>query len=173
MPTTPKGIVYPDSSGHTRLWEHLQALAETADAAVEEATPGGLSSYRSTSAASIPDSTFTTVGSWTVAADAGYGSFNTSNGTLTVSAAGVYMVRGQFAWASSVAGRRIALLRVNGVEEARSDHGSGGFATSTLTTMVSLAAGNSIVFNVYQSSGSGLALQSTVSHQINVVRLGG
>lgn len=31
MPTTPRGLLYPDSSGHTRIWEHLQALAESAD----------------------------------------------------------------------------------------------------------------------------------------------
>lgn len=29
MPNTVDGKVYPDSSGHTRLWEHLQALAES------------------------------------------------------------------------------------------------------------------------------------------------
>lgn len=32
MPTTPNGITYPDSSGHTRLWEHLQELANDVDA---------------------------------------------------------------------------------------------------------------------------------------------
>ena len=37
MPTTPRGIVYPNSSDHTRLWEHLQETAETADAAVDTA----------------------------------------------------------------------------------------------------------------------------------------
>ena len=31
MPTTPEGIVYPDSSGHTRLWEHFQTLADSID----------------------------------------------------------------------------------------------------------------------------------------------
>ena len=31
MPTTPKGLVYPDSSGHTRIWEHLQTLASGVD----------------------------------------------------------------------------------------------------------------------------------------------
>lgn len=36
MPETPSGIVYPDASSHTRLWEHLQALAESAEAAFLE-----------------------------------------------------------------------------------------------------------------------------------------
>jgi len=31
MPTTPLGITYPQSTDHTRLWEHLQALAESVD----------------------------------------------------------------------------------------------------------------------------------------------
>lgn len=31
MPTTGRGYVYPSSAGHTRLWEHLQALAESVD----------------------------------------------------------------------------------------------------------------------------------------------
>lgn len=35
MPQTDRGIVYPDSAGHTRLWEHLGTLAETADAAMD------------------------------------------------------------------------------------------------------------------------------------------
>lgn len=35
MPQTAKGIVYPDSSGSTRLWEHLENLAETADSAID------------------------------------------------------------------------------------------------------------------------------------------
>lgn len=29
MPATPRGYTYPDSGAHTRLWEHLQALADT------------------------------------------------------------------------------------------------------------------------------------------------
>jgi len=36
MPETAHGIVYPDASAHTRLWEHFQELAETADAALPE-----------------------------------------------------------------------------------------------------------------------------------------
>jgi hypothetical protein len=35
MPTTPGGIVYPNSSDHTRIWEHLQDLAESIDASRE------------------------------------------------------------------------------------------------------------------------------------------
>ena len=31
MPQTTQGLTYPDSSGHTRLWEHLQQLAEDVD----------------------------------------------------------------------------------------------------------------------------------------------
>lgn len=34
MPTTASGIIYPDSSGHNRLWEHLESLATSADTAI-------------------------------------------------------------------------------------------------------------------------------------------
>lgn len=37
MPQTTRGLVYPDSTGHTRTWEHWQTLAETADAAINTA----------------------------------------------------------------------------------------------------------------------------------------
>lgn len=43
MPATSRGITYPDSGAHTRLWEHFQALATTANdaitAAITAATP--------------------------------------------------------------------------------------------------------------------------------------
>lgn len=41
---TPRGLVYPDSSGHTRLWEHLQALADSTDDALD-AVEGVWASY--------------------------------------------------------------------------------------------------------------------------------
>jgi len=34
MPETPNGIIYPDASAHTRLWEHFQALADSVDTAL-------------------------------------------------------------------------------------------------------------------------------------------
>jgi hypothetical protein len=34
MPTSPRGIVYPDSSGHTRIWDHLHDMATSIDAAL-------------------------------------------------------------------------------------------------------------------------------------------
>lgn len=37
MPTTTKGIEYPASTGHTRIWEHLQDLATSADTAIDSA----------------------------------------------------------------------------------------------------------------------------------------
>jgi hypothetical protein len=36
MPQTPLGLTYPDSDGHTRLWEHLQTLADDTNDLVEE-----------------------------------------------------------------------------------------------------------------------------------------
>lgn len=37
MPETPRGITYPASDAHTRLWEHFQTLADTVDDAVDAA----------------------------------------------------------------------------------------------------------------------------------------
>lgn len=34
MPTTAKGLVYPDSTGDVELWDHLQNLADSADTAI-------------------------------------------------------------------------------------------------------------------------------------------
>lgn len=37
MPNTTRGITYPASDAHTRLWEHFQTLASTADSAITAA----------------------------------------------------------------------------------------------------------------------------------------
>jgi hypothetical protein len=43
MGQTARGLVFPDSGGHTRIWEHLESLANTADAAIGLAVmPGNL-----------------------------------------------------------------------------------------------------------------------------------
>lgn len=42
MGTTEHGIVYPDSDDHTRLWEHFQTLAESADDALAADADAGL-----------------------------------------------------------------------------------------------------------------------------------
>lgn len=34
MPTTSRGLIYPASTEHTRIWEHLQNLATSADTAI-------------------------------------------------------------------------------------------------------------------------------------------
>lgn len=46
MAETPRGIVYPESGAHTRLWEHFQTLADTTDDAIDAAA----------AAAVLPDS---------------------------------------------------------------------------------------------------------------------
>lgn len=64
MPTTPRGIVYPASSEHTRLWEHLQATADSADAALDLIAPravavdiGADSANATTTATDVADMT--------------------------------------------------------------------------------------------------------------------
>lgn len=41
MPNTPRGIPYPSSTGHTRLWEHLQALADKVDSLLGDGSVSG------------------------------------------------------------------------------------------------------------------------------------
>lgn len=40
MPNTAEGVTYPDSGGHTRLWEHLQTLATTVTTALQARIKG-------------------------------------------------------------------------------------------------------------------------------------
>lgn len=42
MPTTPRGIVYPDSDANTNLWEHFEALADSVDFAIGGDEDAGL-----------------------------------------------------------------------------------------------------------------------------------
>lgn len=56
MPTTPRGITYPTSSEHTRLWDHLEAVATSADAAIGDAV-AGLPKKILTGTSSIPAGT--------------------------------------------------------------------------------------------------------------------
>lgn len=41
MPTTAKGLVYPSSGDHTRIWEHLQNLATSIETALDTLLPPG------------------------------------------------------------------------------------------------------------------------------------
>src|SRR5690625_1346916 len=59
MPATAWGIWYPDSTAHTRLWEHFQQLAESVNATV--VPPIYASRYKSVDQP-LPQSTYTTVG---------------------------------------------------------------------------------------------------------------
>lgn len=53
MPATARGITYPDDAGHTRLWDHLQTVAETTDAALDDL---GVPVERQKGAANMPAS---------------------------------------------------------------------------------------------------------------------
>ena len=55
MPETPLGITYPASTAHTRMWEHLQQMAEDLDALITELKE-----------VQVIDSGYTVVGSFTM-----------------------------------------------------------------------------------------------------------
>lgn len=59
MPLTPRGLIYPVEADHTRLWEHLQNLADSADDAIGDidTTLVGYSSYAPTWSAATTNPT--------------------------------------------------------------------------------------------------------------------
>lgn len=113
MPTTPRGIVYPASSDHTRLWEHLQTLASTADAAVQ----------------AVADLTVVTLATDT-AVSAGFTTVETvtDSVTATLVAGQRYRVTWDGAFVSTIAGD-VVLYRI------REDNGAGTVLQSYRTTL--------------------------------------
>lgn len=83
MPTTPNfNLVYPDSTGSTRLWEHFQALALSTDTAIEARAPADWTSFSPT----MPGSTFgnaTSVGQYIQLGKLVHAMMNVTFGTTT------------------------------------------------------------------------------------------
>lgn len=55
MGQTPRGIRFPEESGHTRIWEHIEDTARSVDAALDGAVPAGVMVPFAGPAANIPD----------------------------------------------------------------------------------------------------------------------
>lgn len=154
MPTTPSGIVYPDSTGHTRLWEHLQALAES----VESALPIGKPSAKITTAAtqSLPNAAFTTILFSSTVWDSTGTMADLAGERIVVPDAGVYLVTAKASFTTSSTGRRIVAVHVNGVEAERMEVGTGFINILTIPVQLNLAAGAAVSMQQYQSSGGAL-----------------
>lgn len=94
MPNTTRGITYPASTAHTRLWEHLQTLAETVDDALEDVGPTAWTAFTPqlydattgvAAAQSSPWGRYALIGPSTVLAQAEVTSTNAITGGCAVS----------------------------------------------------------------------------------------
>jgi hypothetical protein len=88
-----------------------------------------------------------------------------SQTTMTVTVAGLYLVRGQFDWNSSAAGtRRLGSLILNGSTYLDDDDRSRpatGLGSVNLMAVVRLAGGDTLKLQAYQDSGGALSIVQT------------
>ncbi len=92
MPSTPRGITYPDSAAHTRLWEHLQTLAQSVDAAL--ANKPFIRVHR-LAAQPIAANTEVPISWDTVIENVGFAVPALPNAVVTVPKAGLYRIDGK------------------------------------------------------------------------------
>ncbi len=125
--------------------------------------------YDNASGQSIANNTVTTVTGWTEVSDRVGANFNATTGTFTAPATGIYQVGGQITFAPTNAGvDQIFQARVvgNGVLLALGQvpqEVASSITTSVIIPMtnVALSAGQTIVIQAYQNTGSAVALNST------------
>lgn len=117
MGTTGLGIEYPDSTDHTRLWEHFQTMADDIDALITTLrTPPSVRAYNNAGVAPangvltlVPLQAEST-GMKTVAA---MHSTVTNNSRIIASVNGVYHVMAGISYGANVTGRRVLQIRKN------------------------------------------------------------
>lgn len=133
MATTALGLIYPASTGHTRLWEHLQDLATSADTAITTATaPKPLCKLVLNANFSIANNSNTVTisfgsGSEAVKTVAGMHSTSVNTSRITPTVAGYYEFSGAVSLAGNTTGFRTHSIGKNGVRQAP----EGGVYTSS------------------------------------------
>lgn len=87
-------------------------------------------------------------------------SYNTGTDTWTVGKAGVYLIILNLCWVAQSGGRRTGIIRVNGNPVATNDiHSNAGLSITNLVVWTGpLAAGATIDFAAYQSSGTAVGI---------------
>jgi hypothetical protein len=178
MPTTSRGLVYPDSGGNVQLWTHLQNLATSADTAIGTAVaPGPICKLQLQTTHGVANSSNLTVpfatGTEIIKTDASIHSTTTNNTRVIPNKAGYYELKMHAWWATSTAGVRGVLPGKNGVAQApeyqwAATVPSGDFAVPELTTVLS-ANGTTDYFEMYvfQNTGGTLnLLGSAVSTRV-------
>lgn len=119
MPTTTRGLQYPDSSGNTEIWTHIQNLATTADTAIGTATaPGPYIKLVLPANQSIPNNTNTVVSfganSEVIKTDSSIHSTTVNTSRVTPNKAGIYEITWNVWWASNTGGVRGMHIAKNG-----------------------------------------------------------
>ncbi|RKN38445.1 hypothetical protein [Micromonospora endolithica] len=172
MPDTSRGITYPSSTGHTRIWEHFQTLADDVDGlfATVESRPAAV--LRSSAGQAIPNNAFTVVSLNTEDLDSHSGhSTATNNSRYTAPIAGWYRLSGGATFAGNATGRRgTRWLKnggsiVDGGDALGSNAGAGACAVAAAHSLVFLAAGDYIEMAVFQDSGNVLGTLSSGPNQ--------
>lgn len=135
--------------------------------------------YQSTSTQSIANATPTTVTGWAKVSDRVNANFNASTGTFTAPATGYYQVSCQLQYASAagVVGAFMgAEVVANGADVAFGQTWVQATGTTFLTvyvsTDVSLTAGQTLVIQAYQNSGSARALSgNALENYLSISRI--
>jgi hypothetical protein len=151
----------------------------TALAVTNNATIGGTLSasgndalmYQNSSGQSIPNSTATTVTTWTKVADRVNANFTASTGTFTAPANGYYHVSAQLLYSANTGTLNAvfgAYVVANGVTVAQGMTSREAAASSysdsaSVDCVVSLTTGQTIVLQAFQNSGSAVALNTTAA----------
>lgn len=122
-----------------------------------------------TGAQSIPTGANTAVTGWTTGFDAN-SNFTASTGTFTAPVTGYYVVHAQLTWGviagAGAAGRIMAVVFVNGVATnlqgiAPMSNTTQQFNSVQVSGIVSVTAGQTIVLDAFQGSGSSVSLLGT------------
>ena len=170
MPTTPNGLTYPDDSGHTRIWEHIEQLATDTDDSLSQLVAGELVSagpprvrLRQLTPQTIPSGSITAL--TFAAAGVRYdtaGLWDSVHPTrLTAPVDGLYAVsfKAQLDYATGGT-YRFASFSVNGSEYARFAAPAFGLS-GTLNGLgyqgydeIELNAGDYVEAGLYQDSGA-------------------
>lgn len=171
MPTTERGLTYPDSTGHTRLWEHLQTLAQNAEAALDALDAAPLAAMWKTAAQSTVSAAVTKV-TFPLAENADNPvdgiTADTAASEFTITRAGVYDFNAYLAFASHATGYRgFIIYRIpNGGAQTivASDYRPAVNGTATIATVSALGVpcgvGDRLFCSMVQTSGTALDISN-------------
>jgi hypothetical protein len=125
--------------------------------------------YQNTSGQSIPNNAFTTVTGWTKLFDRVNANFNAATGVFTAPAIGIYQVSAALGYVNSVSGavnNQYGIgISANGTVQCYSAFIAQITATTdhltTVSCLVSVSAGQTIVIQAFQNSGAAIPLGAT------------